>query len=338
MTIKELTGEGTSPFPPEGGFHIAGLDRDRAAMDAYSKVVVSVVEQVGPSVVAISVKTGRRMQGREQEAGGSGVIITPDGLILTNHHVVEDAAEIGVTLLDGEHHTGYLVGSDPETDLAVIKINDNSGPAAELGSSADLRAGQLVVAIGNPLGFQNTVSAGVVSALGRSLRSRNGRLIENIIQTDVSLNPGNSGGPLVDSAGRIVGINTAMIQMAQGICFAVPSDTAKFVLSELISKGKVVRPYIGIRATSIPVPRKIQRILELSVPSLVEVMDVERSKPAWTAGIRAGDFIYALDGERVCSMDDLHRLLSGKKAGSTVILGVVRNQQRKDVVVQTGVG
>ena len=307
---------------------------DEDFLDAYSRAVVDVVERVGPSVVAINVRKGQSSV-FGGEGAGSGVAFTPDGFILTNNHVIDGADGIQVSLTDGRSLSADLSGSDPETDLAVIRINESGLDAAELGDSDRLKAGQLVIAIGNPLGFQNTVSAGVVSALGRSLRSRDGRLIENVIQTDVSLNPGNSGGPLVDSKGRVVGINTAMIQMAQGICFAVPVNTARFVVSEILTKGKVVRPYIGIKATTKQVDRRIQRTLGLRSPSVVEVVGVDRKEPAWGAGIRAGDLIYSVEGEPVSTMDDLHKALVDHGSGSSLLIGTVRSGKRREVVITT---
>lgn len=314
-----------------------GIDRieDSLALDAYSRTVISVAEQIGAAVVSISMKKRAHSAEYGGEGAGSGLLFTPDGFILTNHHVIDGAQDITASLIDGGTYNASVIGADPETDLAVVRITGQIFPAAEFGDSDSLRPGQLVVAMGNPLGFQNTVSAGVISALGRTLRSRNNRLIESVIQTDVSLNPGNSGGPLVDSRGRVIGINTAMIQMAQGICFAVPVNTARFVVSELVTKGKVERPYIGIHAKAIPVPRKIQRILDLTSPSLVEVVQVERNEPAWSAGIRAGDLIYAVDSQRIGSMDEIHRVLGQKPSGSMFIVSIVRSQQTRDVAVHT---
>ena len=293
------------------------------------------MERVGPTVVSINIRKKSQRTNVASDGAGSGVLFTPDGFILTNHHVVDGATEISAGLIDGNTYRATLIGGDPETDLAVIRISGQTFPVADFGNSDTLQPGQLVVAIGNPLGFQNTVSAGVVSALGRTLRSRYGRLIESVIQTDVSLNPGNSGGPLVESKGRIIGINTAMIQMAQGICFAVPINTARFVVSELVSKGKVERPYIGIHARSIPVPRKIQRILNLTTPSVVEVVEVQRNEPAWSAGVHVGDLIYAVDGSAVGNMDEIHRILGQKVGGSMVILSIIRSQNTRDIAVQT---
>lgn len=316
--------------------HEAGDGRDdKQLLDAYSRAVVDVVEKTGPTVVAIGVTQDRSRFGPQNEGAGSGIIFTPDGFVLTNHHVVEAAKNVTVTLIDGDSYTATVVGSDAETDLAVIRISGNAFPALEFGDSDQLRVGQLAIAIGNPLGFQNTVSTGVISALGRSLRSRNGRLIQNVIQTDVSLNPGNSGGPLVDSRGKAAGVNTAMIQMAQGISFSVPINTAKYIISEIVRHGRVERPYIGIQARTIPVSRHNQRILKLKAPSLVEVIKVERNEPAWSAGIQSGDLIYGIDTEAVSTMDDLHSLLSRKPPGTSILVKIIRQQKPKDLFITT---
>ena len=304
-----------------------GERRDRELLDAYSRAVIGVVESVGPSVVAISVRKNRatgRTEG-QRDGAGSGVIITPDGFVLTNNHVVENSGALEVSLTDGRSFSAQVIGTDAATDLAVIRIADGSLPASELGDSELLKVGQLVIAIGNPLGFQSTVSAGVVSALGRSLRSQTGRLIDGVIQTDVALNPGNSGGPLVDSRGRVVGINTAMIYMAQGISFAIPINTARWVVTELVMHGKVRRAYLGIGAQSRPVNRRIQHRLMLRNPTVVEVITVEPGEPAERDGLRPGDCIFDLNDSRVGSVDDLHRLLSEWRPGSTMRLSVLRS-------------
>ena len=273
-------------------------------LDAYSKAVVQVVERVGPAVVGVGVRGARGRAG-----GGSGVLFTPDGYILTNAHVVAGAREMRVTLTDGSEHTATLVGSDPATDLAVVRIEGTHLPHAELGSSASLRVGQLVVAIGNPLGFSNTVSAGVVSALARSMRAQDGRLIDPILQTDVALNPGNSGGPLVDSHARVVGINTMIILGAQGLSFAVPIDTARWVIGQLMTVGRVRRGYLGLAAQVRPLPKRLARRLALLVETGVQVMQVEPGKPAAKGGLLPGDVIVSLDGKPVRNVDEVHRLL-----------------------------
>lgn len=309
---------------------------DEDLLDAYSRAVIGVVEQVGPAVVSIRVDKRGRRRGFAGEGAGSGVIIAPDGYVLTNHHVVENAVKLEVGLTDGNTFQAEVVGSDPATDLAVVRAGAGGLPAAELGDSDGLRVGQLVIAIGNPFGFQSTISTGVISALGRALRSQTGRLIENVIQTDVPLNPGNSGGPLVDSRGRVVGINTAIIAMAQGISFAVPVNTAHWVVGEILTRGKVRRAYLGLSAQVRPVGRRLQRYFELSTATAVEVISVEANGPADRAGLRAGDLIVALDGQGVATVDEVHRLLAGRPAGSGVSLTLLRDNQRRELTVVTG--
>src|SRR3989337_2143001 len=288
---------------------LARSDRDEDLLDAYSRAVVGVAEKVGPAVVGIGVR--KRAQGPRvrQEGAGSGVIIAPDGFILTNNHVVEGAQDVEVSLTDGRMFPAQIVGGDPATDLAVVRAGATGLPTAELGDSSSLRVGQLVIAIGNPLGFQSTVSTGVISALGRALRSQSGRLIENVIQTDVPLNPGNSGGPLVDSRGRVIGINTAMIAMAQGLSFAVPINTAKWVVSELVMRGKVRRAHLGLAGQTRPIGRRTQRFFELPTPTAVEVVSIEPNGPAHRAGLRERDLIVAVNGASIATVDDIHRLL-----------------------------
>ncbi|MDP9371601.1 MAG: trypsin-like peptidase domain-containing protein [Chloroflexota bacterium] len=308
-----------------------------AVLDAYSQAVVTVAEKVGPAVVniaAVKRMGARTPQGpRQFEAAGagSGVIIAPDGYILTNSHVVHDATRLEVTLEDGRTLPAEPVGDDPATDLAVIRVGATGLPAVEFGDSERLRVGQLVIAIGNPLGFQATVTAGVVSALGRSLRSQTGRPIENIIQTDAALNPGNSGGPLVDSRGRLVGINTAIIQGAQGICFAVPVNTARWVVGLLINEGRVRRAYLGISGEPRPLHVRIVREQGLGAPGGIGVAQVLPGSPADRAGIQAGDTIVSLDGTPTGTIDALQRFLSGAPIGSTVRVGVLRRGRRLDL-------
>ena len=305
---------------------------DSALLDAYSRAVTGAVDQVSPSVVNIEVHQSgpsrRRTEPQERRAGGSGFIFTPDGLILTNSHVVHDASRIEVTVADGRKLSARTIGDDPATDLAVIQVDGTGLIAARLGDSQALRVGQLVIAIGNPYGFQSTVTAGVVSALGRSLRSYSGRLIEDVIQTDASLNPGNSGGPLVASDGRVVGVNTATILPAQGLCFAIGVNTAKFVTSRLLRDGRIRRSYIGVSAQTVPIHRRLVRYYDLPKETGVVVLSTEFGSPAQRTGLREGDVIVALDGQPVAGVDDLHRLLSDVKAGTKQELGVIRGTER----------
>jgi len=307
-----------------------GID-ERELPDSYSRAVVAVVEHVGPAVVSIAAGTRRPGGAAGVVGAGSGVIFTPDGYVLTNSHVVHDATDLGVTLTDGSTLGATLVGSDPATDLAVIRADGSGLPIAQFGESASLRAGQLVVAIGNPFGFQSTVSAGVISALGRSLRSGTGQLIENIIQTDVALNPGNSGGPLVDTRIRVIGINTAIIRMAQGISFAIPIDTAQWVVGELLARGRVRRAYLGIVGQTRPIDRLIARRHALSVSQAVEIISVEPHGPAVIAGLREGDLIVALNERGVRTVDDMHRMLVGWPFGDALNVRVIRGDRLFDV-------
>jgi S1-C subfamily serine protease len=287
-------------------------DGDADLLDAYSKAVVSAADRVSPAVVKLDVKRRVETRGgqREVAGSGSGFLFTPDGLILTNSHVAGGASRIKVALPDGQLFEASLVGDDPHTDLAVIRVSGSKLPTASLGSSRTVRVGQLAIAIGNPFGFECTVTAGVVSALGRSLRSQSGRLIDDVIQTDAALNPGNSGGPLVSSSGEVIGVNTAIIAAAQGICFATSIDTAKLVVGQLLRHGRVRRGYVGLAGQNTPLPRRVVRHFDLPVESGVRVMSVELGSPAAAAGIEEGDVIVAWDGRAVARIDDLHRLLS----------------------------
>src|SRR6266536_6541193 len=289
---------------------------DDGLLDAYSAAVTAAAEKVSPSVVNIEVRHSPNSRqgplGRPQEArgSGSGFVFTPDGFILTNSHVVHGASKLGVTLSDGRSLAARLIGEDPDTDLAVIRIDGDHLMPAVLGDSRSIRVGQLVVAIGNPYGFQCTVTAGVVSALGRSLRSQSGRLIDNVIQTDAALNPGNSGGPLVNSRGEIIGVNTAIIPMAQGICFAIPSNTARFVASRLMRDGRVRRSYIGVGGQNVPLHRRVVRFHQLPVASGILVVSIEPNSPAQRAGLREGDLITGFGDHVVPHVDALHRILT----------------------------
>jgi S1-C subfamily serine protease len=306
---------------------------DQALLDAYSRAVIDVVERVGPAVVRLAILNGNPGQpsqsGQPRGGTGSGVIVAPDGLILTNSHVAGTASRIEVTTADGQDLHARLVGDDPDTDLALIRVDEAvTLPSASLGDSKRLKRGQLVIAIGNPLGFESTVTTGVVSALGRSLRSRSGRLIDDVIQTDAALNPGNSGGPLVSSRGEVVGINTAVILGAQGICFAVAANTASFVLGELVRHGRVRRAFIGIAAQQTAVPPLRRRAAGLAQDGAVMVGTVEPDSAADRAGLRPGDIIVALDGATIAGADDLVRALTGDKIGRTVAVDVLRGTER----------
>jgi S1-C subfamily serine protease len=304
-----------------------------SVLDAYSQAVVTVAERASPSVVNIAivqrrtVRTPRGPQSFDAPGAGSGFIIAPDGYILTNSHVVHGSSQVEVTLSDGRTAPARLVGDDPATDLAVIHIDLGGLTAAELGDSARLRVGQLVIAIGNPLGFQATVTAGVVSALGRSMRSQSGRLIENIVQTDAALNPGNSGGPLVDSRGRVVGVNTAIIQGAQGICFAVPVNTARWVAGLLIKDGRVHRSYLGITGEARPLHARVVREHGLTAHAGIGVAQVFAGSPADLAGVKPGDVLVTVDEVPSASIDEVHRFLARTPIGRTVRLGVLREGQ-----------
>src|ERR671926_1854429 len=296
------------------------INNEGDLLDAYSRAVIEAAEKVSPSVVYIQV-TGRhegrqRRRGPEEVGGsGSGFVFTPDGFILTNSHVVHGATKIEVTLMDGRRFQAQLIGDDPDTDLAVIRITAPNLVPAQLGESHAIRVGQLVIAIGNPFGFQYTVTAGVVSALGRSLRAQSGRLMDGVIQTDAALNPGNSGGPLVNARGEVIGVNTAMILPAQGICFATSIDTAKFVASRLIRDGRVSRSYIGLAGQNVPLPRRIVRYYNLPVESGILVVSFEENSPGRKAGLREGDIIVGFDSRPTAGIDDLHKLLTEERIG-----------------------
>src|SRR3954453_17794645 len=303
-------------------------------LDAYSHAVVSAAERVSPSVAKIEVTQSARArngESRERQGGGSGFIFTPDGLVLTNSHVVHDASRIQVSLPDGGQYSAHLIGDDPATDIAVIRIDAPSLPTVELGDSQKLRVGQLVIAIGNPYGFQYTVTAGVVSALGRSLRSYSGRMIDEVIQTDASLNPGNSGGPLVSSDGKVIGVNTATIMGAQGLCFAIGINTAKFVAGRLLQHGRIRRAYIGVEAQTTPLHRRIVRFYDLPGETGVVVLSVENNSPAAKAGLREGDLIIGMAGRPVAGIDDVHRLLSDLPSGMRTDVAILRRTEKLTV-------
>jgi S1-C subfamily serine protease len=308
---------------------------DDDLLDAYSRAVINAAEKVSPSVVNIDVHKSPRIKQtspfrhpEELRGNGSGFIFTPDGFILTNSHVVHQADKIMVSLPDGRRFEGDMVGEDPDTDLAVVRINGSNFSAAPLGDSQKIRVGQLVIAIGNPYGFQCTVTSGVVSALGRSLRSISGRLIDNIIQTDAALNPGNSGGPLVTSQGDVIGVNTAMILAAQGICFAIGINTAKFVAGRLLKEGKIRRSYIGLGGQNVPLLRRIVRFYHLPVESGILVVSIEENSPAQRAGLSEGDIIVGFDRQPIAGIDDLHRMLTEEKVGVRTALTILRHTER----------
>ncbi len=303
---------------------------DGELLDAYSRTVVDVVDTVSPSVVRVDM-----LNADGQRAGsGSGVSIADDGLILTNNHVVAAGNRVVVHASTGESFPGRVIGQDPETDLALVRTDRHAGiPAATLGDSKALRRGQLVVAVGHPLGFESTVTSGVISALGRSMRSQSGRLIDDVIQTDAALNPGNSGGPLVSSRGEVIGINTAIIAGAQNICFAVSSNTAKYVLSELIRHGRVRRAYLGLGVEQVTVPRAIGHRFAIEARFAVRVSTVSPSGPARYAGLQEGDIILSFDGQPLTGADDLLRLLIAERIGTSARLDVLSGSVRKTLTI-----
>jgi S1-C subfamily serine protease len=314
---------------------VEGSSSDRGLLDAYSQAVTQVAETVGPAVVRIDVRRrarGRDAHGREieRESGGSGsgFVFTPDGLIVTNSHVVSGALALAVTLNDGQAYQADLIGEDPDTDLAVIRVGGHKLPSVALGDSRSLRVGQLVVAIGNPYGFQCTVTAGVVSALGRSLRSQNGRLMDDVIQTDAALNPGNSGGPLVNSRGEVVGVNTAIILPAQGICFATAIDTAKVTVAQLLKHGRVRRARLGIAGENIALPRRLVRHHGLGPERAGRAPASAPHPRAARAGVEQGDLIVGFGGQPVAGFDDLHRALTGERVGAAAELVVLRGARK----------
>jgi S1-C subfamily serine protease len=317
--------------------HNAGTaqSNDSALLDEYSRTVVAAVERVAPAVVNIDIKqrlNGRRGP-REVGGSGSGFVIAPDGFVLTNSHVVHGATAINVNLSDGREYPAQLIGDDPDTDLAVIRIDAPQLSHVRLADSEKVRVGQIVIAIGNPLGFQASVTAGVISALGRSMHAQSGRLIDNIIQTDAALNPGNSGGPLVNSAGEVIGVNTAMIRPAQGICFAIASNTAKFVAGWLIRDGKIRRSYIGVAGQNVPIHRRVVRFYNLPLETGVLVASVEKESPATKSGLREGDVIVAFNGEPIGSIHELHQRLMGEQIGVESRITIVRHTEKLELPI-----
>jgi S1-C subfamily serine protease len=315
---------------------------DTDLLDAYSQAVVRAVELVSPSVVTIE-RRGRDARGPQRGRGGnadegrgghgSGFIFTPDGLILTNSHVVHGAHGLDVSLPDGRRMPATLIGEDPDTDLAVVRVPASDLPALKLGDSRAIKVGQLVVAIGNPLGFHATVTAGVVSARGRSLRSQSGRLMDDIIQTDAALNPGNSGGPLVNSRGEVIGVNTAVISGAQGLCFAIAANTVQFVVGRLIRDGRIRRSYVGVAGQNTPVARQFVRFYSLPASSGILVASIDPGSPAASSGLQEGDVIIAFAGQPVDGIDQLHRLLSEERIGIPTPLTVIRRTEKVEILV-----
>ena len=316
--------------------HLQSPPNDDELLDSYSATVARVAEKIAPAVVNIRVyKTGRDgLQKDEPVGGGSGFVITPDGFILTNSHVVHGASKMEVTLADGQVFAGQLVGEDPDTDLAVIRISSMSQLAhAHLGDSKSIRVGQIAIAVGSPFGFQQTVTAGVVSALSRSMRSQSGRLIDNVVQTDAALNPGNSGGPLVNSRGEVIGVNTAIILPAQGICFAIASNTAEFVAAWLIKEGRIRRSWVGVVGQNTPIHRRVVRFHRLATDFGVLIAGIEPGSPASRAGLREGDVIVTFAGDPISSIDDLHRHLVAESIGMPLQITVIRYTEKLDLTV-----
>jgi S1-C subfamily serine protease len=324
----------SSAVPPNGS---GGEDSE--LLDAYSAAVIAAAETISPSVVNIEVQqqalggSAPAARGNTRRGSGSGFIFTPDGFILTNSHVVHGAERIDVALSDGRRYGARLTGDDPDTDLAVIRIDAPQLFAAQLGDSNAIRVGQIVIAVGNPYGFQCTVTAGVVSAMGRSLRSNSGRLIDDVIQTDAALNPGNSGGPLVNSRGAVIGVNTAIILPAQGICFAIAANTAKFVAVRLMRDGRVRRSFLGVGGQNVTIPRLLARQLNLVTASGVLVLSVEKDSPAERAGLVEGDVVIAMDARPIKGIDDLHTHLTDEKIGVPCELTIIRRSARLSLPV-----
>ena len=329
------TGDAQQPCEEAKAQKAFGAQDDSALLDEYSRTVVSAVARVAPAVVNIDIKQRFNVPrgAREISGNGSGFIITPDGFILTNSHVVHEANSITVNLQDGRDYPAQLTGDDPDTDLAVIRIDAPQLAHVRLADSENLRVGQLVIAIGNPLGFQASVTAGVISALGRSMHAQSGRLIDNIIQTDAALNPGNSGGPLVNSAGEVVGVNTAMIRPAQGICFAIASNTAKLVAGWLIRDGRIRRSYIGVAGQNVPIHPRVVRFYGLPLQTAVLVVSVEKNSPAERAGLREGDLVVAFNGQPIGTVHHLHKVLVGDQIGVSARLTVIRHTEKLELPI-----
>ena len=315
-----------------GSSPVSGIG-DEQLLDSYSRAVIDAVDAVAPAVVHVEVSGVRN--GQRAAGTGSGVLVSPDGLILTNNHVIDGAKEVAISLSDGRRFGARTLGRDADTDLAVLRGETSETlPVAALANSKGVRQGQIAIAIGNPLGFQSTVTAGIVSAVGRSLRAQNGRLIGDVIQTDAALNPGNSGGPLANSAGQVIGINTAVIMGAQGICFSVASNTALHVLTQVLAHGRVRRARIGVVAEQVPLPARVAYRSELKQGSAARVREVQTGSPAYEAGLRQGDLIVRLDGEPVTGVDDLFRMLDERRIDKSVGLTIVRSSGISEVTVR----
>jgi S1-C subfamily serine protease len=321
---------------PRNGSGFTGrsdITSDYSLLDEYSRTVVGAVDRVAPAVANIEIQQQSKGHSRHIGGSGSGFVITPDGFILTNSHVVHGTSRIVVNLSDGRDYPAQLIGDDPETDLAVIRIDAPQLAHVRLADSESLRVGQVAIAIGNPLGFQASVTAGVISALGRSMYSQSGRLIDNIIQTDAALNPGNSGGPLVSSAGEVIGVNTAMIRPAQGICFAIASNTAKLVAGWLIRDGRIRRSYIGVAGQNVPLYRRVIRFYNLPVETGVLVVSVEKDSPAEHAGLREGDVIIAFDERPIGTIHELHKMLVSEQIGVPARLLIIRHTEKLELSI-----
>ncbi len=322
VTSLASTNLATGASPPPAS------DEASLLLDAYSDAVTSAAELVSPSVVKIDVKKSGGRRGQEGGGSGSGFIITPDGFILTNSHVVHGAERIEVTLADGRRPDAHLVGTDPDTDLAVIRIYAPNLKPVRLGDSNQLRVGQLAIAIGNPYGFQYTVTAGVVSALGRSFRAQSGQLMDNLVQTDAALNPGNSGGPLVNSRGEVIGVNTMVILPAQGLCFAIGINTAKYIAAFLIKDGVIRRSYIGVGGQTAKIHRRVVRHFNLPNETGMLVLQVEPGSPASRTGLREGDIVVEFSSQAIADIDDLHKHLTGAQVGVRSALTVIRHTEK----------
>ena len=337
MAIRLVNAPADARSPSPAGDRPDPAAEDREILDAYSRAVVQAVDDVGPAVVGVTARGGRaRSSGRGGGYGGgqgSGFLFAPDGFALTNSHVVQGAAGFEVTLPDGRTAGAALIGDDPDTDTAILRVDGDGLPSVRLGDSQRLRVGQLVIAIGSPLGFRSTVTAGVVSALGRTLRSVTGRLIDDVVQTDAALNPGNSGGPLVTAHGEVVGINTATILPAQGICFAVGINTVRSVVGQLLRHGRVKRGYLGVVGQNVPLHPGSARRHELTGSGGVLVQSLEEGGPASRAGLRSGDIIVAFDGAPVLGIDDLHRMLLEERIGTPAPITVLRHGSKRELTV-----